>query len=418
MSACEMRWLLGIALMLVGWWLPRQSGQTRFRISPALPLDLLVPVVEFTLALLLSARPILAGVVTLMLGVGWAQGNHHKRRVLAEPTLFTDVFQSFDILRHPQLAVPFPHKAPVVLATLATLAFFAMVIGLEPRAWQGLYWLAPLFCMAMVIFVLLGRELLPMLYRGFRQRALSAEPLQDVAQHGLLATMLLYGMFARSERAALRAPLRPPVDARLRSENKALECGPVVLVQNESFFDARRLHPGIATGLLPQFDAGCRDGLQWGRFEVPSWGANTVRTEFAVLTGLPRMPSGLIASTPITALPMLPSTPWPGSCVPRATTPSACIRLTAAFTAATRSCPIWALPSSLAKSALPAPAVSTVLSRILMLRALPPRSSVSMAPRYFCSSSPWKTTALGTVHPSSRWRAYKACRWMTGSVWH
>lgn len=27
--------------------------------------------------------------------------------------------------------------------------------------------------------------------------------------------------------------------------------------------------------------------MQWGRLDVPSWGANTVRTEFAVLSGLP-----------------------------------------------------------------------------------------------------------------------------------
>jgi phosphoglycerol transferase MdoB-like AlkP superfamily enzyme len=33
--------------------------------------------------------------------------------------------------------------------------------------------------------------------------------------------------------------------------------------------------------------------LQWGRLAVPCWGANTVRTEFAVLTGLPEAAIGL-----------------------------------------------------------------------------------------------------------------------------
>jgi phosphoglycerol transferase MdoB-like AlkP superfamily enzyme len=62
---------------------------------------------------------------------------------------------------------------------------------------------------------------------------------------------------------------------------------PVVVVQCESFFDARRLSRLVPEDLLSGFDACCKAGATFGRLEVPAWGANTMRAEFAVLTGIP-----------------------------------------------------------------------------------------------------------------------------------
>ncbi len=282
MSPAEAQWGAALALLFGGWWLPRRAAGTRWRFSPALFMDALLPAALFATILVLSARPLLAGVVTLAAGAGWARADRDKRRVLAEPIVFTDVFQAFDIFRHPQLAMPFPHKAPLILAALATLGFFALVIRFETAAWQVNLWLS-VFCIAIAVLAArAGRFLLPRIYQGLRQQ-LTADPTRDSAAHGSLATILLYGLFAHSERVARREPLIPPATHTVTEPAPA--CGPVVLVQNESFFDARRLHPGISPALLPAFDRACRDGLQWGRFAVPSFGANTVRTEFAVLTG-------------------------------------------------------------------------------------------------------------------------------------
>jgi phosphoglycerol transferase MdoB-like AlkP superfamily enzyme len=63
-------------------------------------------------------------------------------------------------------------------------------------------------------------------------------------------------------------------------------------VQCESFFDARRLSPLIPQGLLSGFDACCGIGGTFGRLDVPGWGANTMRAEFAVLTGIPESELG------------------------------------------------------------------------------------------------------------------------------
>ncbi|MES2684947.1 MAG: LTA synthase family protein [Pseudomonadota bacterium] len=285
MTPADLRWGAAILLLLIAWLLPRRAAGTPLKLSPALPLDLVLPLAVFALVLLCSARPLLAGVVTLAAGAGWARADRDKRRVLAEPIVFTDVFQTFDIARHPQLAMPFPHKAPLVLAGLATIAFFSLVIWAEPPQWRANVWRSLCLLLMAIAATLLARRLLPHLYAGFRATQLSADPTRDAARHGPFATLLLYGLFARHERAARRA-LSVPATTRHTHE------GPVVLVQSESFFDARRLHPDMPQGLLPQFDRGCRDSLQWGRFAVPSWGANTVRTEFAVLTGLTEEATG------------------------------------------------------------------------------------------------------------------------------
>lgn len=287
MSLGDLRWLLGFALLLIGWLLTRWVAGARPRFSATLPIDLALPVMIFLLVLVLSARPLLAGIVALAVGAGWARADSDKRRVLAEPIVFTDVFQAFDIFRHPQLALPFPHKGRVLLLALGTLAFFAGVIVVEPPAWSGRPWLPLLFVLLAGMGVALGRQLLPRLYQGVRQR-LSADPQLDTARHGSLAILLLYALFAGDERARRRASVGP-ADAARRDD---LHGGPVLLVQNESFFDARRLHPAIPQDLLPQFDLGCRDSLSWGRLAVPSWGANTVRTEFAVLSGLTQQALG------------------------------------------------------------------------------------------------------------------------------
>ncbi|MES2884499.1 MAG: LTA synthase family protein [Pseudomonadota bacterium] len=280
-------WILGVALMLLGWLLPRRAAETRWQRSAALPMDLLLPLGLFAVVLALTARPLLAGVVTLAAGAGWARADRDKRRVLAEPIVFTDVFQALDIARHPQLAMPFPHKAPLVLAALGTIAFFTLVTYFEPPAWHRRPWLPLAFVAAAVLVIRAGRKLLPIWYQGFRQQQLTADPALDGMHHGPLATLLLYGLFAHHERAARRARLTPPAaSAPASSASKARDAGPVVLVQSESFFDARRLHPGIPATLLPHFGRACQASVQWGRFAVPSWGANTVRTEFAVLTGL------------------------------------------------------------------------------------------------------------------------------------
>jgi hypothetical protein len=79
-------------------------------------------------------------------------------------------------------------------------------------------------------------------------------------------------------------------------------------VQCESFFDARRLTPLVPRDLLSGFDACCESGATFGRLEVGGWGANTMRAEFAVLTGIPESELGYDRFNPYHAFARVPIT--------------------------------------------------------------------------------------------------------------
>jgi hypothetical protein len=76
-------------------------------------------------------------------------------------------------------------------------------------------------------------------------------------------------------------------------------------VQCESFFDARRAVP-LPRGFLAGFDTCCGGALLHGRLDVPGWGANTMRAEFAVLTGIPEAELGYDRFNPYYAFARVP----------------------------------------------------------------------------------------------------------------
>jgi phosphoglycerol transferase MdoB-like AlkP superfamily enzyme len=108
-----------------------------------------------------------------------------------------------------------------------------------------------------------------------------------MARFGMLACFAIHATLARAERPARRVPPNA-VPPQLRPNT-----GPIVLAQLESFFDPRRLHAAIPPDLLPGWDACLRESPAHGRLAVPTWGANTIRSEFAALTGIDRAALGL-----------------------------------------------------------------------------------------------------------------------------
>jgi Sulfatase len=95
-------------------------------------------------------------------------------------------------------------------------------------------------------------------------------------------------VIARAERPARQARFAPQSALRQTWRPAGV---PLILVQCESFFDARRLSPLVPDTLLAGYDA-CRARGTFGRLDVPAWGANTMRAELAVLTGIPESELG------------------------------------------------------------------------------------------------------------------------------
>lgn len=269
--------LLGIALPLPFWIGLRRRFGARGLDAVAL-LDLAPVLALWLLAFALTGRPLLAGIVAGALPVIVGVIDEAKRRTLQEPLCFTDGTMVVAAIRHPELYLPFL-SLPLVLAALGVgvLALGLMLVLDEPialgAAGSGALALCGLLAGAAPWFA--PAWIAPRL-------PMARDPALDAARFGPFATFALHAALAQAERPARRAAV-PPRPA-IRS---ARETAPhLVLLQMESFCDARRLDSTAPADLLPHWDALVPNALAHGRLVVPGFGANTNRTEFVALTGV------------------------------------------------------------------------------------------------------------------------------------
>jgi len=293
---------IGGIMILVVWLALRFAvGAGSLRPDAALLLDGGIVVLGWLVLLILAARPILAALGILALAVGLGVVDRVKRAVLREPVLFADRAELLEIVRHPQLYLPFAGTWQVLAGVAAAAAAVAGLLALEPPAipWSPLSLLA---APALFLVFLVGPTWPPLLRRLCRRyEALgpSRDPALDAAKFGLLATFVIHASLARAERPARQAALRPT------REKASLAGETIVLVQAESLFDAERLHPGLGAQIMPHWHT-LRASSLHGALDVPCWGANTIRTEFAVLAGVGEAALGLDRFNPYAALARAP----------------------------------------------------------------------------------------------------------------
>jgi hypothetical protein len=280
-------------LALCGWLLPRRVAETRPDLTPALMLDLFPIVLAGSILLAMTGRPIFTGALLFSLGAGFALADRTKRAVLREPVVFSEMSELRHVFTHPQLYLPFAGPALVLGGAAMAVLLCGALMYFEPRLWQPDPLVPMLYAVAIAagIWVISHEPALGVLAAALRALDAVGDPFSDAASLGPFAMVLTYGVIARSERETRRArhqPLPAPALGRSRDGPPV----PLILVQCESFFDARRLSPRIPQRLLSGFDGCCRDGGTFGRLDVPAWGANTMRAEFAVLTGIPESELG------------------------------------------------------------------------------------------------------------------------------
>jgi hypothetical protein len=290
--------LMGIAISLATWLgLRRLVGAWPFGPEPSprfvpLLIDAFPCLAGFTLFLLPTGRPILAGLTVLCLGLGMGVADRVKRAVLGEPVVFADRAELIEVVRHPRLYLAFVGTGRMILAALAVLLAVVWLIDLEPSLWKvGLIDAAVLAVVSAIIGRLLfvipsGHPLCDRLAASYRRLQPSRDPAVDAARFGLLATCIIHATLARSERAGRQRAAQARVWPTLPAN------GPLLIVQGESFVDASRLDPALVDH-LPHFARLKAEATQHGRLSVPCWGANTIRSELAVLTGLSSEDIGL-----------------------------------------------------------------------------------------------------------------------------
>ncbi len=298
---------VGCVLALGAWLLPRRVAKARADGAPALLLDLLPVLLAGSLALTATGRPIFTGALLMSLGAGFALADRTKREVLREPVVFSEMSELRYVFTHPQLYLPFAGPALVIGGAAATVALCIALLSFEPALWEPDRLLLLVYGGLIVAGIwLISREpALGVVAASLREFGATGEPFRDAATLGPFAMVLTYGVIARAERGARRARHAPqPAPAIGRSRRQPAV--PLILVQCELFFDARRLSPMIPQALLSGFDACCGIGGTFGRLHVPGWGANTMRAEFAVLTGIPESELGYDRFNPYHAFARVP----------------------------------------------------------------------------------------------------------------
>jgi len=297
----------GGVLALAAWLIPRRVAEARTAKPVTLLLDALPLSLIGALVLTATGRPIFTGIVLVSLGAGFALADRTKRTVLREPVVFSETSELPHLFTHPQLYLPFAGPALVIGGGAAALIVCLALLSFEPRLWSPDQVLV-LSSGALVLggAWLVSRE--PALGRvaaALQRLGPTGEPFSDAAALGPCAMFFVYGVIARAERARRQARFAPlPAPSFQRPHRNAGV--PLILVQCESFFDARRVSPLIPDTLLSGYDECCARGGTFGQLDVPGWGANTMRAEFAVLTGIPDRELGYDRFNPYHALARAP----------------------------------------------------------------------------------------------------------------
>ena len=271
--------LIGALLPLPVWlWL---RWQVAARFSAWVALDATPWLAGYLLFLGVTARPLLSGgaAVGALIFIGIA--HFAKRATLRDGLVFTDGGLLWQVFAHPRFYLPFVPRPVLVLGILAGISLGAFVLALEP----GL----DLHAMARVLILLMGVALLGITLRPLfllDSVQIQRDPAPDAARFGPLVCFAFHARLAAIERAARQAR-HAPVSAVLELSHPAPH---LLLLQLESFCDPRRF--GLAQP-LPHKDRLAGAALTQGALAVSAFGANTMRTEFAVLTGLDDAALGL-----------------------------------------------------------------------------------------------------------------------------
>jgi len=231
----------------------------------------------FALDLLLVQRPWFALTLVTAFQLLILLVNQAKYASLREPFIVHDFEYFTDVFRHPRLYLPFLGVWRAGAAVLGFIGALVAGMSMEPSllAVEG----HAAFFSQLAVLVAGSAGLLAFGLKALPVPAL--KPATDLRQLGVAGSLWAYGRALwRSEAVAPRPEFEAPL-----SEPQA-EQPHLLVVQSESFFDPRLSYTQVRSDVLAGFDRVCQQSRQYGRVQVPAWGANTVRSESAFLTGL------------------------------------------------------------------------------------------------------------------------------------
>ncbi|HPY39468.1 MAG TPA: LTA synthase family protein [Thiolinea sp.] len=234
----------------------------------------------FSIALLISYRPWLAGIISLAVGAIFLVVNQAKYKALAEPLVFSDIYLYLQVFTHPRLFLPFLNLPLTIASLLIGLSLLYTAAILEPAL--SLSRLNFSSIVVVIIVVLTGLS-----YKISITSHLSFDPNTDITTLGFFNSLIIYSVQAKQLKNLQELQTTIRQESPYTQANPELPTRPdIITIQSESFFDARSLTKAIEADVLQNFDFVKNDSLLSGNLQVPAWGANTLRTEYAFLSGI------------------------------------------------------------------------------------------------------------------------------------
>ncbi len=254
------------------------------RLSSAWSVHLGIYFLVFSIVNLCLGRVVSSFLLTQALFITLVLINNTKVRNLNESLTAQDYEFVTDIICHPRLFLPY---FGIVKFIFSTIIFLVALIGIylepTPSAPFDMFLSAQnwsLFSYNTIIILFFFLSLNAFFYHHTNPLTLSFIPFEDTHTHGLLASLYMQA-FALKKKPDVSKSFYNVIE---RKEDSPLPN--LVAVQSESFFDPRPFFPIIKPEILSTYDKTITESKQSGFLNVPAWGGNTVRTEFAFLTAL------------------------------------------------------------------------------------------------------------------------------------
>jgi phosphoglycerol transferase MdoB-like AlkP superfamily enzyme len=256
-----------------------------------------LPVLYFYLAfLLILRRPLSATLLTVFVCLAITLGNNFKFSIVSQPVVASDFIVFGQVLDNPVLFEKYFREQwyllPLILLIMV-LPFLAMRferLCVVDKRWTAISVTVGFLLLWQIQTVLLKPHApLQQIYTSMLPAFDHRDPMASVERHGLFATLVSSAgnsYFELPHVAAEDEVLIRDFSASIHTPVHMAEPLPnLVVIQNEAFFDFRALDAAFPPAAYALWDR-LKQKTQHGMTQVDTYGGATLRTEFALLTGI------------------------------------------------------------------------------------------------------------------------------------
>jgi hypothetical protein len=216
--------------------------------------------------------------------------NNSKFKALNESLVFSDIALFGQVFFYPRLYLPFLNlKLILFFLPFAFIIIYLLIFYLPESKLTNNYYFLYIFLVISILF-----ELFYIKKMDFIDNIA-----HSINEYGLL-THLLKGLEVSITEVNSRKFINNlNQKSYLKNINKELPYKPIIIaIQSESFFNPEKLQISYKNSILPTYKNILQEAYQYGELQVPAWGANTMRSEFAFLSAIPNKSLGSIRYYP------------------------------------------------------------------------------------------------------------------------